>query len=116
MTKILKQPFLYLLLIAGACEYENEQELFGNEPCATAVVFTNQVQPIIQANCAVSGCHISGGMPPELTSYEKVKARAQDVRNLTHSRQMPPPYSSRALTTEEIALIDCWVKQGAPRD
>ena len=109
--------FMGLLLLTGACEYENEESLFAPQgECSTPVVFTTHIAPIIQVNCAVSGCHFTGGISPELTSYEKVTARAIEVQHQTQSRHMPPPWSGKTLTQEELALIKCWVKQGTPRE
>jgi mono/diheme cytochrome c family protein len=114
--------FLYAILCScllafGACEWENEEELFAEAvACAEPVVFTTHIAPIIQTNCAISGCHAAGGISPELTSYEKVKARAADVRHETGSGEMPPSYSNKNLSQEQIDKIACWVEQGMPRE
>ena len=106
-----------LLLLAGACEYKNEEELFGKEAqCADEVFFLTDIQPIIQTNCAISGCHASGGTSPELTSFEKVAARAADVVRETQSGHMPPASSGKSLSAEEINRISCWVQQGAKKE
>lgn len=106
-----------LLLLAGACEYQNEESLFGKEEnCAEPVLFSTNIQPIIQANCALSGCHAAGGSLPALTTYEQVKARAAAVQHLTESMQMPPAASGKSLTPAEIQEISCWVAQGALDD
>ena len=82
--KQMKQ-FLYtvvcsLMVLLGSCEWESEEALFAEpEACAEPLSFATHIAPIVQTNCAISGCHLSGGQPPELTSYEKVKARAADV-------------------------------------
>ena len=117
MRKYVQLSFMGLFLLTGACEYENEESLFAQQgECSTPVVFTTHIAPIIQTNCAISGCHVAGGIPPELTSYEKVKARATGVQHQTLSRQMPPPYSGLNLSEEDLELIKCWVKQGSPRE
>lgn len=113
--------FLYivlssLLLVVAACEWENEEDLFArSEACADPVRFATHIAPIIQTNCAISGCHAAGGLSPELSSYEKVKARAADVRQETGAGQMPPPSSGKSLSKEEIQQIACWVEQGMIR-
>lgn len=113
--------FLYtilssLLLVLAACEWESEEELFaGSEACAEQLRFTTHIAPLIQTNCAISGCHVAGGQSPELSSYEQVKARAADVRQEVESGQMPPPSSGKSLSEEEIQQIACWVEQGMLR-
>ena len=106
-----------LLTMVGACEYKNEEELFGEESeCAEEVVFLSDIQPITQTNCAISGCHVQGGTSPELTSFEKVAARAADVARETQSGHMPPASSGKSLSVEEIKMISCWVQQGAKKE
>lgn len=105
--------FSIVLLLYG-CEYNSEEELFGEEEeCADAVSFTPGVENIINTNCAISGCHVTGGVSPDLTSFEKVKSRANSIKHETGSRQMPPPSSGKSLSAEEIKLIACWAAQGA---
>lgn len=107
---------MFVTLLYG-CEYQNEQELFGKEDvCADAVSFTPGVENIINTNCAISGCHVTGGILPDLSTYEKVKSRANSIKNETGSRQMPPPSSGKSLSEEEIRLIACWAEQGAPHE
>lgn len=119
--KQMKQ-FLYtitcsLVVLLGSCEWKSEEALFAEpEACAEPLSFATHIAPIVQTNCAISGCHLSGGQPPELTSYEKVKARATDVLRETQSGNMPPSYSNKSLTQEEVKQIACWVEQGMPRE
>jgi uncharacterized membrane protein len=110
--------FLFLAFLAGACAYEQEDSLFEKQEddCATPVAFNTHIAPIIQTNCALSGCHAVGGVEPEFTSFEQVKARANEVKQQTQSRQMPPASSGRSLSQEEIRMIACWVNKGAPED
>lgn len=117
MKKLAIRLSVFLLMLSVACEYQNEETLFGNrENCAAPVAFSTQIAPIIQANCAVSGCHAAGAILPELTSFEKRKASAAEIKHETQSLHMPPPSSGKSLTQEEINLIACWVNQGAEGD
>lgn len=101
----------------SACEWENEETLFAEEKaCAEEVLFSTHIGPLVQTNCAVSGCHIAGGVSPELSSYENVKAVAADVKRQTQSGNMPPPSSNKSLSQEEIKQIACWLEQGTKQD
>lgn len=103
-------------LFAG-CEYKNEEELFGEkEACGEAVSFAAEIEPLIQANCALSGCHAAGGVFPELTTFEKISASAPEIKQMTQILQMPPPSSGKSLTQQEIDHIACWLEQGAPKN
>ena len=86
------------------------------------VTFYRDIAPIVYANCAP--CHRPGESGPfSLLSYEDVKHHALQIADVTRTRFMPPWLpepghgdfaEERRLTTEQIALIQAWVKQGAP--
>lgn len=114
---------LSLLMICGVfllffgCEYKNEEELFGEkEACGSPVMFADDIEQLIQTNCALAGCHAAGGVFPELSSYEKIKASASKIKQMTQTLQMPPPSTGKSLTQEQIDHLACWVEQGAPNN
>ena len=51
--------------------------------------FTTEVQSIISSNCAVSGCHVSGGAAPDFTKFSNIQARATEIKSKTQSGEMP---------------------------
>ncbi|MEZ4984738.1 MAG: c-type cytochrome domain-containing protein [Saprospiraceae bacterium] len=92
-----------------------------------SVYFSLQILPILQSNCAFSGCHDAASHQDGvvLTSYTSVINTAQvrpfDLGDselyevITESdpdKVMPPPPSSR-LSAEQISLIERWILQGA---
>ena len=87
------------------------------------VTFARQIAPLIYANCAP--CHQEGAVAPfPLRSYADVKKRAKQIAYVTQERIMPPWKAdegkekfkdARRLSDQEIALIQQWVKNGAPR-
>jgi hypothetical protein len=89
---------------------------------ADPVTFNQNIAPIIYHNC--SPCHRPGEAAPfPFLSYQDVAKRARTIAKVTASRFMPPwkaepasyPYrDERRLTTDEITLIQSWVKQGMP--
>lgn len=85
--------------------------------------FNADIAPIVFKNCTT--CHRTGqqAVPFTLLSYEDVKKRAETIARVTHERRMPPwppdavtPgfVAERRLTTEQIDVIQRWVKAGAP--
>ncbi len=98
-------------LLVMSCTYDVEEEQEPQLPpndCAT-VSFNADVQPIIAANCAVSGCH-DGTRFPNLTTVAGVQQNAQRIKIRTGNRSMP---IGRTLTSEQIEKITCWVDAGA---
>lgn len=98
------------------------------KPCdPDSAYFENNVVPIINSNCALSGCHGNGSSQNgvDLSSYNRIMATA-DVRPgnpggsdlfevITDSdpdKRMPPPPAD-ALTADQIKTIETWISQGA---
>jgi len=89
---------------------------------AAAPTFDRDVAPVIFKNCAY--CHRPGEAAPfPLLTYEDVFKKKATIAKATHLRAMPPwkadrvsiPYrDERRLSDKEIALIEDWVKAGAP--
>jgi len=96
-------------------------------PCDPQVIYFNQdVLPILNSNCAFSGCHDAASAEDGviLESYEDVIATA-DVEpfNLDDSEiyevlvdddlddRMPPPPTA-ALSSDQIQIIAQWILQG----
>src|SRR3954454_12202347 len=106
--------FAFALLVASTFHAQSASE--------TPVTFNKQIAPIIYRNC--STCHRPGEAAPfSLLSYQDVVKKAKTIGKVTDSHLMPPwkaePASyayrdERRLKTEEIELIQAWLKQGMP--
>lgn len=104
------QPFCADLAIAPA-------------PVTRTVNWSEDVGPIVLGRCA--NCHAPGDVGPfPLTTFEETFALRNEVRAAVVSGEMPPwlaaPccnefFHDTSLTLRQIALIDAWVEQGAPR-
>lgn len=82
----------------------------GGSGSTTDVSLSTDVIPIIDGNCAVSGCHVTGRTSPDLSSSSGIIANASRVKAEVVSGRMP---RGGSLTNEEINLISDWVDQGA---
>ncbi len=85
------------------------------------VVFSRDVLPILQRRCEV--CHRPGSVGPfTLSNYKQAVNWANDIREFTANRTMPPwkvtegvPFTNdRRLSKKEIDLLAAWVRNGAP--
>jgi peroxiredoxin len=94
------------------------------EPAKTGtnVTFFKDVLPILQKRCQV--CHRPGELAPfSLMTYQQAVRWADDIKEFTQSRAMPPwklaegvAYrDERKLTDQEIATLAAWVDGGRPR-
>lgn len=90
---------------------------FPESQCVQAYSFAEDIQPIVESKCAISGCH-NGDIGQNLnwTDFEMFHQRAVsgEVKRRVINRVMPPPGShGGALTEEQINAITCWTDQGA---
>lgn len=117
IKQILSISCLVLLLISiQGCYYDNEEELYGITVCnVTNVSFANDVMPIIQGNCSVSGCHVAGGSGNGLfENYDQIKSKVDNGSfqdRVLDKREMPPSY---ALSDCNIQYLQAWLDAGAP--
>jgi len=105
----------FLLLLADSCTWENAEDLYGELNCPPeGASFSKTVQPIISANCAVTGCHITGQQLPALETFNQIAANTMKIEDFISSGIMPPDGSGKSLVQEEIDSILCWIVAGAP--
>ncbi len=77
----------------------------------TGVSLENDIMPIINSNCAITGCH-ANVTSPRFNSKEDVIAAAARIKARTQAKTMPPA-SRPEMSQEEIDLIACWVDDDA---
>ncbi len=77
------------------------------------VFYANEIRPIIDTNCQLSGCHGSNTSIPSWATYNTIKANADLIKSRTTAKSMPP---SGSLSDINIKLISDWVDQGAPNN
>ncbi|MBK8623445.1 MAG: hypothetical protein IPN79_17205 [Saprospiraceae bacterium] len=100
----------------------------SSNPCSPdTVYFERDILPIFTAHCSFSGCHnqASASEGVVLDSYLKVLQTGgvkpgnpgdsdlfEAITETKPDKVMPPPPASR-LTTEQISMIEKWIRQGA---
>ena len=90
----------------------NNNDNTNNSACTGTKSFANDVSPIIQSVCAVSGCHDASSVngPGALTTYQKVFNARTDIRSAVSSGLMP---KTGTLSATQKSAIICWIDQGA---
>jgi len=106
---------LFLILFFQGCYYDNVEELYpGANNCdITNTSFQAVIKPIIDTNCAVSGCHVSGTGRKDLTTYQGIKDVVDDGRLEQHviiQKDMPP---SQPLSICNREALKAWIADGA---
>ena len=82
-------------LFMMGCYYDNVEELYpGGAPCdLESITYLNDIKPIIDTNCAISGCHVPGTGRKDLTTYQGLKDIVNDGRLVDRviiQKDMPP--------------------------
>jgi uncharacterized membrane protein len=96
------------------------------EPCdPNKVYFQNSIRPIINSNCAKSGCHdaITREEGLDLSSYSGImkivkagrpsSSEIMEKLNEANPTDRMPPAPESALTQEQKDLIARWIREGA---
>lgn len=105
-----------LVCLMASCTSDSEEDLVAqvDDQCSTTVSFQGQISGIIDASCAIPGCHNGDiGASRDWTVFSNVERSAQAIRSRTTARTMPPASSGITLSTNDINAIACWVEQGA---
>ena len=73
--------------------------------------YSNFTKPFIEKNCAISGCHVSGGTHPMLTNYNEIFIKAADInRWVVVLKSMP---LGIVISQDDRDKIQKWIEQGA---
>jgi hypothetical protein len=129
MKKILSAGFVTVLLL-GSCA-RNDTYTIKPQPVVVTkkVSFSTDLQPIFTANCALSGCHVSGGQNPDLTaanSYASLKtggfyslenpASSIIYMRLTGGLTPQMPLGKTPNPSNIEGLVLAWIQQGAKQN
>lgn len=104
---------LFIVVGQGACVSHD----FPQYVCEEAVTFANDIRPIIETKCAISGCH-NGDLGSDLNwnnlNEFQERAKSGEVKFRVTNGLMPPSKSPAGqLSPEQINAIVCWSDQGA---
>ncbi len=89
--------------------FDGEGCFFKEEDIQIGVSLANDIYPIIEANCAINGCHLNVQSPRFETEQDVIES-ANRIKARTGARTMPP---TGPLASDEIQLIAQWVDCGA---
>ena len=100
--------FAVAIVLRVACE--EDPLLTGEE-----VSYVADIQPLINQNCTGSGCHGAGSVQFELITYNQVKLKAADIRQLIWFERDMPHYTVSLSESDREKFKD-WVDDGAPNN
>jgi len=113
-----------VLLGVSACYNVTTIDLTGDFAIDREVSFANDIVPIFEKNCAISGCHITGGQKPDLSATQAITSltngnymdlavpeNSEIYAWLTGKRGAVMPLSGS--DPEINAFVLAWIEQGA---
>ncbi len=80
----------------------------------TGIKLSVEIKAIIDASCAVSGCHVTGGPAVSFTVLPNIISNASLIKSMTQNGTMPK--GGAKLPQEQLNTIACWVDDGAPNN
>jgi len=109
-----------VVMLMQGCYMDNAEDLYGAS-CgiasipAEAILFEEDIRPIIEANCSISGCHAEGNGTGrvELIDRQKVSAAIEfnDLKGRIVNRSMP--LGGELSSCDEEALL-LWIDHNFP--
>ena len=104
-----------------ACEKDDDTSTSGIDCSGSNPSYTMDIKPIIDNTCALSGCHVTGFVQGDFTTYDGLKTRADSgalLERVVTKKEMPPANSAGPveLTESQIKLFNCWIEDGAPNN
>lgn len=108
-----------VIVFASGCSKDNDGGGGGGASvdCATVTnkAFAANISPIIQASCAISGCHAAGSSngPGALTNYTEISNAKVRIRSAVAAGTMP---QGSTLSAAQKNSIICWIDGGAPNN
>ncbi|MCX6185484.1 MAG: hypothetical protein NTU43_00610 [Bacteroidetes bacterium] len=121
-------PFLLCVVFFASCEKDYLSTADTSAPIDTSkpISFNESIQPLFTSNCLGSGCHITGGITPNLEvgkAYDQLTGLgyvdATDTlpgnsklysRVIGTTKPMPP---IGKLSAGKIKAIELWIQQGS---
>jgi len=128
---------LFLLLVSFSvynisCTSDKLPQPSVGEECDNFnATYDGDIKPIVDATCALVGCHVTGGGAPGIfETYEGLSEFANDAPNGLRDRVivlvddpnngMPPDWDTNPgpsdLTDEQFEIFKCWVDSGYPEN
>lgn len=111
----------YFIIFYGSCTKDKGMLPFSSGVSQSLcdslnVKFSSDINPIIQNNCAVSGCHTSSAMAGGIdysigyAAIDTGRIRARVLVGPPANSWMPP---AGPLSASDREKIECWIKDGA---
>ena len=103
-----------------SCDFDNLPEPTTGGCESGSITYNEQIQAILETNCAYTGCHLSGFPNGDFSAYNddlvNFLENADFKERVIDLRDMPPEYATgpTELSEEDILSLKCWIEDGHP--
>ena len=113
---------IIVLFVFGSClddNYTDDIDPSGFPACNLQEIdYSTVIRPIINANCAITGCH--GANPAndfDMTTYLGVKAAAGSIKNRINREFSDPLFMPQGFRMNDCdhKKLNAWLDAGAPQ-
>jgi hypothetical protein len=112
---------MMVVLVLGATSCANYERPLNTEPIPEEPSFSEDIIPFFETSCAYTGCHDSGGIPPDLTEDAAYLSLTTggfiDTDNPSQSelyvKMAPGGSMEQYSTTRDTQMVLRWIEQGA---
>jgi len=97
-----------------SCTKDKAPEIVTTDITDT-ISFNEKISPLIDLNCATSGCHDAGTATSgyDLSTYEGIRDNANMMLNAMRGQgAVQMPYNLPPLADSSIAQFEAWIVQG----
>jgi len=112
------------VFFAPGCYKSTTVDLSSDQEITREVSYANDVLPIFEKSCSISGCHTAGGISPDLSTANAynslINSDYLDLANPENSKlygfvsgTLTPVMPVSGADPEIAAMILAWIKQGA---
>jgi hypothetical protein len=100
---------LSIVLITG-CKKDD-----GNSDCEISPTYNGSVKTIIDNSCAISGCHINGGLVPgNFLSYQGLSGVTMNGKFRNRVLVVKDMPLTGQLSEADFEILKCWADNGFP--
>lgn len=104
------------LTIVESCSKDNVVDYYGLGNCTDTVSFAAKIQPLINQNCATSGCHdaTTAEAGYDLTTHASIASNAEIIYSAMswQNGTVAMPLDLPQLPDSLVQQFSCWVVQG----
>lgn len=104
--------------VSGSCNKGEDNNPEPNPIPPSNPTYVTDIKRIVDAKCAISGCHDGNSGVVNLLEYGPLKAKAEEgkIKNYVLELNIMPPASAGQLTENEKKKLQCWLDNDAPEN